>query len=163
MLIGARFAQGVGGAMTSAVILGMIALFPAGRTGARDRRLGSFVSAAGASLGLLAGVLTETLSWHWIFFVNLLIGLVTGFVALRLFDHEPGLGLATTPTPQARRSSPSADARRLHDPAVGRPRLGYAPDTGPSGRPSRCSPRSAGASNAPATRCCCSRSCATAT
>ncbi len=95
MLISARFAQGVGGAMTSAVILGMIvALFPKPAEQARAIGVYSFVSAAGASLGLLAGgVLTETLNWHWIFFVNLPIGLVTGFVALRLLDHEPGLGL----------------------------------------------------------------------
>jgi EmrB/QacA subfamily drug resistance transporter len=95
MLISARFVQGVGGAMTSAVILGMIvALFP--KPGEQARAIGvySFVSAAGASLGLLAGgVLTETLSWHWIFFVNVPIGLVTGFAALRLLDQEPGLGL----------------------------------------------------------------------
>ena len=57
-----------------------------------------------------------------------------------------------------------ADARRLHDPPVGRPRLGHATDAGPvGGDRSRCSPRSAGASSAPATRCCRSPSCAIAT
>src|SRR5215831_17703548 len=94
-LITARFVQGVGGAMTSAVILGMIvALFPQPAEQARAIGVYSFVAAAGASLGLLAGgVLTETLSWHWIFFVNVPIGIATGIVALRLLDHEPGLGL----------------------------------------------------------------------
>ncbi len=94
VLIGARFVQGIGGAMTSAVILGMIvAMFPKPAEQARAIGVYSFVSAAGASLGLLAGgVLTETLNWHWIFFVNLPIGLVTGVVALRLLDHEQGLG-----------------------------------------------------------------------
>jgi len=95
MLISARFVQGIGGAMTSAVILGMIvALFPQPAEQARAIGVYSFVAAAGASLGLLAGgVLTETLSWHWIFFVNVPIGIATGVVALRLLDHEPGLGI----------------------------------------------------------------------
>jgi MFS family permease len=54
----------------------------------------SFVAAAGGSIGLLAGgILTETLNWHWIFFVNLPIGIATGVVANRLLPHEEGLGL----------------------------------------------------------------------
>src|SRR5207253_10869933 len=73
LLIGARFVQGIGGAMTAAVILGMIVtLFP--KQGEQARAIGvySFVAAAGASIGLLAGgVLTQAINWHWIFFVNL--------------------------------------------------------------------------------------------
>ena len=95
LLIGARFLQGLGGAMTSAVILGMIVtMFPEPREQAKAIGVYSFVASAGASIGLLAGgVLTEGLSWHWIFFVNVPIGIATAAIALRLLDHEEGLGL----------------------------------------------------------------------
>ena len=95
LLIGARFLQGVGGAMTSAVILGMIVtMFPEPREQAKAIGIYSFVASAGASIGLLAGgVLTEAISWHWIFFVNVPIGVVTAVLALRLIAHEEGLGL----------------------------------------------------------------------
>jgi EmrB/QacA subfamily drug resistance transporter len=94
-LIVARFIQGLGGAMTSAVILGMIVtMFTEPRDRTRAISLYSFVAAAGASLGLLAGgVLTETLNWHWIFFVNVPIGIVTGVLAMRLIEDDEGLGL----------------------------------------------------------------------
>ena len=84
MLIGARFVQGVGGAMTSAVILGMIVtMFPEPREQARAIGVYSFVAAAGASIGLLAGgVLTQAINWHWIFFVNLPIGVATALLAV---------------------------------------------------------------------------------
>src|SRR5207244_11646302 len=86
MLVAARFIQGVGGAMTSAVILGMIVtMFSDPRERARAIGIYSFVAAAGASIGLLAGgFLTDALNWHWIFFVNVPIGIATGFFALRL-------------------------------------------------------------------------------
>ena len=73
MLVGARFIQGVGGALTSAVILGMIVtMFPEPREQAKAIGVYSFVASAGASIGLLAGgVLTQAINWHWIFFVNL--------------------------------------------------------------------------------------------
>jgi EmrB/QacA subfamily drug resistance transporter len=95
VLIGARFVQGVGGAMTSAVILGMIVtMFPEPREQAKAIGVYSFVASAGASIGLLAGgVLTETLSWHWIFFVNLPIGIGTALFALRLLERDRGIGL----------------------------------------------------------------------
>jgi EmrB/QacA subfamily drug resistance transporter len=95
LLIGARFLQGVGGAMTSAVILGMIVtMFPEPREQAKAIGIYSFVASAGASIGLLAGgVLTEAISWHWIFFVNVPIGVATAVLALRLIAHEEGLGL----------------------------------------------------------------------
>src|SRR6188472_1177898 len=84
-LIAARFVQGVGGAMTSAVILGMIVtMFPKPAEQAKAIGVYSFVAAGGASIGLLAGgVLTEAINWHWIFFVNLPIGIATLFAALR--------------------------------------------------------------------------------
>jgi EmrB/QacA subfamily drug resistance transporter len=95
MLIGARFIQGVGGALTSAVILGMIVtMFPEPREQAKAIGVYSFVASAGASIGLLAGgVITQAISWHWIFFVNLPIGVATAAFALRLVDREPGIGL----------------------------------------------------------------------
>src|SRR3954470_16262243 len=94
-LIIARFIQGVGGAMTSSVILGMIVtMFTEPRERTRAISLYSFVASAGASTGLLAGgILTQTLNWHWIFFVNVPIGLVTAFFALRLLADDEGLGL----------------------------------------------------------------------
>jgi EmrB/QacA subfamily drug resistance transporter len=95
MLIGARFVQGAGGAIASAVILGMIVtMFPEPRERAKAIGVYSFVASAGASIGLLAGgVLTEAINWHWIFFVNVPIGALTGWLALRLVDHHEGLGL----------------------------------------------------------------------
>jgi EmrB/QacA subfamily drug resistance transporter len=95
MLIGARFVQGLGGAMTSSVILGMIvAMFPRPADQAKAIGVYSFVASAGASIGLLAGgVLTEAINWHWIFFVNLPIGIATGVVATRLLAHDEGIGL----------------------------------------------------------------------
>ena len=95
VLIASRFIQGLGGAMTSAVILGMIVtMFTEPRERTRAISLYSFVAAAGASIGLLAGgVLTELLDWHWIFFVNVPIGIVTGILAVRLIKDDEGLGL----------------------------------------------------------------------
>jgi EmrB/QacA subfamily drug resistance transporter len=94
-LIVARFVQGVGGAMTSAVILGMIVtMFTEPRERTRAISLYSFVASAGASIGLLAGgVLTSTLNWHWIFFVNVPIGILTAALALRLLEDDEGVGL----------------------------------------------------------------------
>ncbi|HKH23274.1 MAG TPA: MFS transporter, partial [Solirubrobacterales bacterium] len=87
--------QGVGGATTSAVILGMIVtMFPEPREQARAIGVYSFVAAAGASIGLLlGGVLTQALSWHWIFFVNLPIGAATAVAATRVVESDEGIGL----------------------------------------------------------------------
>jgi EmrB/QacA subfamily drug resistance transporter len=95
MLIGARFVQGVGGAMTSAVILGMIVtMFPKPSEQAKAIGVYSFVAAAGGAIGLLAGgVLTQAINWHWIFFVNLPIGVATGALATRLLPADTGIGL----------------------------------------------------------------------
>ena len=76
MLVGARFLQGIGGAMTSAVILGMIVtMFPEPREQAKAIGVFAFVASAGGAVGLLVGgVLTQSINWHWIFFVNVPIG-----------------------------------------------------------------------------------------
>jgi EmrB/QacA subfamily drug resistance transporter len=96
MLIGARFVQGAGGALASAVILGMIVtMFPEPREQAKAIGVYSFVASAGASIGLLAGgVLTEAINWHWIFFVNIPIGLGTALLAVRLVEDHGGVGLS---------------------------------------------------------------------
>jgi EmrB/QacA subfamily drug resistance transporter len=95
MLIGARFVQGVGGALASSVILGMIVtMFPEPLEQAKAIGVFSFVASAGASIGLLAGgVLTQTINWHWIFFVNVPIGVVVALLAVRLVRSERGIGL----------------------------------------------------------------------
>ena len=95
LLVGARFVQGIGGAMTAAVILGMIVtMFPEPREQARAIGVYSFVAAAGGSIGLLAGGgLTQAINWHWIFFVNVPIGIATGVLALRLVARDKGIGL----------------------------------------------------------------------
>ena len=95
MLVAARFIQGAGGAIASAVILGMIVtMFPEPREQAKAIGVFSFIASAGASIGLLAGgVLTEAINWHWIFFVNLPVGLATALLARRLVEDRPGIGL----------------------------------------------------------------------
>ncbi|HKN94473.1 MAG TPA: MFS transporter [Thermoleophilaceae bacterium] len=95
LLVGARFVQGIGGAMTAAVILGMIVtMFPEPGEQARAIGVYSFVAAAGGSIGLLAGGgLTQAINWHWIFFVNVPIGIATAVLALRLIVRDEGIGL----------------------------------------------------------------------
>src|SRR5215218_3161788 len=95
VLIAARFTQGVGGAMTSAVILGMIVtMFPEPREQAKAIGIYGFVASAGGSIGLLAGgVLTEGINWHWIFFINIPIAIGTALFAARLIEPDKGLGL----------------------------------------------------------------------
>jgi EmrB/QacA subfamily drug resistance transporter len=94
VLVGARFVQGVGGAMTSAVVLGMIVtMFPEPREQAKAIGVYSFVASAGGSIGLLAGgVLTQAINWHWIFFINLPIGIATAVLAVRLLEKDRGTG-----------------------------------------------------------------------
>jgi EmrB/QacA subfamily drug resistance transporter len=95
LLIAARFVQGAGGALASAVILGMIVtMFPEPREQAKAIGVYSFVASAGASIGLLlGGVLTQSINWHWIFFVNIPIGIGTAVLAWRLVGKDRGIGL----------------------------------------------------------------------
>ena len=94
VLIGARFLQGVGAAAQASVILAIIITeFPEVADRARAMSAYVFVSVAGGSLGLLAGgLLTEALSWHWVFFVNLPIGLATFALGQALIRADSGLG-----------------------------------------------------------------------
>jgi EmrB/QacA subfamily drug resistance transporter len=95
MLIAARFVQGAGGAFASAVVLGMIVtMFPEPREQAKAIGVYGFVASAGGSIGLLlGGALTESINWHWIFFINVPIGIVAGLLARRLVAERPGIGL----------------------------------------------------------------------
>jgi EmrB/QacA subfamily drug resistance transporter len=96
MLIGARLLQGVGGAVASSVILAIIVTeFPERAEQAKAMGMYAFVSAGGGSIGLLAGgALTQSLSWHWIFFVNVPIGIVAFVFGSMLIEENEGLGLA---------------------------------------------------------------------
>jgi EmrB/QacA subfamily drug resistance transporter len=95
-LVAARVLQGAGGALASAVILAMLAaLFPDARERASAFAVYAFVGAAGASMGTVAGgLLTDALSWRWIFLVNLPIGVATVALAIRTLPRDKGLGLA---------------------------------------------------------------------
>jgi EmrB/QacA subfamily drug resistance transporter len=95
MLIGARFLQGTGGAFTSAVILSMIVtLFPEPHEMAKAIGVYAFVASAGGAVGLLAGgILTQAINWHWIFFVNLPIGVATAALTVLVIPRDQGTGL----------------------------------------------------------------------
>ncbi|HEY0805192.1 MAG TPA: DHA2 family efflux MFS transporter permease subunit [Pseudonocardiaceae bacterium] len=95
VLVAARFVQGLGGALTSAVVLGMIVtMFPEPAELAKAIGVYGFVASAGGSIGLLAGgALTSAVGWHWIFFVNLPVGVVAGFLARRFVPSRPGIGV----------------------------------------------------------------------
>ncbi|MBN3834164.1 DHA2 family efflux MFS transporter permease subunit [Burkholderia sp. Ac-20344] len=89
MLIAARAVQGLGGAIVSAVSLSLIMnLFT--EPGERARAMGvyGFVCAGGGSIGvLLGGLLTSSLSWHWIFLVNLPIGIAVYAMCVALLPR----------------------------------------------------------------------------
>jgi len=95
-LVVARFVQGAGGALTSSVILGMIVtMFSQPREQAKAIGVFAFVASAGGAVGLLAGgVLTEAINWHWIFFINVPIGIATAASARRWVPADEGTGFS---------------------------------------------------------------------
>jgi EmrB/QacA subfamily drug resistance transporter len=95
LLIVARLLQGIGGAVASSVILAIIVTeFPGRSEQTKAMGLYAFVSAGGGSIGLLAGgLLTQSLDWHWIFFVNVPIGMLAFLLGWVLIDENEGIGL----------------------------------------------------------------------
>jgi EmrB/QacA subfamily drug resistance transporter len=95
MLLVARFLQGLGAAVAASAILALIVVeFPDPSERVRAMSAYTFVSVAGGSIGLIAGgLLTQTLDWHWIFFINLPIGIATFALGLVTLDRDRGLGL----------------------------------------------------------------------
>lgn len=93
-LIAARFVQGLGGAMAAAVILAMIyTTFIDSNERAKALSVFSFTASAGGSVGLLVGGgITQSLNWHWIFAVNIPIGIVAYASARRIIADSPGIG-----------------------------------------------------------------------
>ncbi|KDD20025.1 MFS transporter [Bordetella bronchiseptica] len=92
MLVAARAVQGLGGAVVSAVALSLImTLFTEPAERARAMGVYGFVCAGGGSIGvLLGGLLTSSLSWHWIFLVNLPIGALVYALCLPLLPASQG-------------------------------------------------------------------------
>jgi EmrB/QacA subfamily drug resistance transporter len=92
LLIIARAVQGLGGAVSSAVALSlMMTLFTEPAERAKAMGIFGFVASGGGSIGvLLGGILTDRLDWHWIFLVNLPIGVAVCMLSLRLLPTGRG-------------------------------------------------------------------------
>ena len=95
MLIASRFVQGFGGALASSVIIALIvAEFPLAHERAKAMSVFTFVAVGGGSIGLiLGGIITQAINWHWIFFINLPIGVIAFALGRSLIDDNEGLGL----------------------------------------------------------------------
>src|SRR5881392_1668738 len=91
LLVGARAVQGLGGAVADAVALSlMMNLFTEPADRAKAMGVFGFVASGGGTIGvLLGGVLTDQLDWHWIFLVNLPIGVLVVLLSLRLLPAAP--------------------------------------------------------------------------
>ena len=95
VLIAARFTQGLGGAMASAVILAMIVtMFTLPNERARAMGVFNFTASAGGSIGLLiGGAITQSFGWHWVFLVNVPVGIAAMIIGARLLPNDRGIGL----------------------------------------------------------------------
>jgi EmrB/QacA subfamily drug resistance transporter len=89
-LVAGRAVQGLGGAVVTAVALSLIMnLFPEPSERTKAMGVYGFVCAAGGSIGVLAGgLLTSWLSWHWVFLVNLPVGIVVFALTLAFVPHR---------------------------------------------------------------------------
>jgi EmrB/QacA subfamily drug resistance transporter len=94
-LVAARFLQGAGAALSAGVVIAIIVTsFVEPRKRARAMSVFTFVAAGGGSIGLLAGgVLVQSVNWHWIFFINLPIGVATLLFGALLIEESEGLGI----------------------------------------------------------------------
>jgi EmrB/QacA subfamily drug resistance transporter len=96
VLVAARLLQGIGGAVSSSVIVAIIVTEfddPADRARAMSTYI--FTAVGGGSIGLLlGGAITQSIDWHWIFFVNLPIGLLAAILGRALIRDNAGLGLS---------------------------------------------------------------------
>ena len=95
LLIAARFVQGIGGAVAFSVTIALIVSeFPGAADRAKAMSVYMFVAVGGGSVGLLlGGLMTESLNWHWIFFINLPIGIATLLLGRAYIDENEALGL----------------------------------------------------------------------
>ena len=95
VLIIGRFLQGAGGALSASVIVAIIVTeFPGRAERARAMSAYIFVAVGGGSIGLLVGgIITQALNWHWIFFINVPVGVFTFIFGRALIDENVGLGL----------------------------------------------------------------------
>src|SRR5258707_2768295 len=96
LLVTGRFLQGAGGALSAGVIIAIIVTgFTEPNERAQAMSVFTFTIAGGGSLGLLAGgLLTQMVNWHWIFFINVPIGLITILLGRVLIEENEGIGLA---------------------------------------------------------------------
>src|SRR5919109_441365 len=94
-LVAARLVQGVGGAITSAVSFGLVmTIFTEPADRAKAMGIMGFVASGGGSIGvLLGGVITDVITWHWIFLVNVPIGVLVFVLSLRLLEPAPGFAI----------------------------------------------------------------------
>jgi len=96
LLMGARAVQGLGAAVVSAVALSlMMTLFTEAADRAKAMGIFGFVASGGGSIGvLLGGILTDVLNWHWIFLVNVPVGVLVVVLTLKLVPVSEGAGEA---------------------------------------------------------------------
>jgi EmrB/QacA subfamily drug resistance transporter len=94
LLVAGRFVQGAGGALASAVVLGMIVrLYPEPGGQARAMGVYSFVQASGSAVGfVVGGIMAQTVGWSWIFLINVPVGIAALVAAVRLRPRETGQG-----------------------------------------------------------------------